>query len=277
MILPGGGASGSRAFVPGTGSTSAPTEEVEEDLGHDDFTIPIATLAALPPPPLCTSAASAANTDQDLIGHAISTTATAIGSLSVPAPLGGGPIVVSNARRQSTPAHHSPTSVLSTPFSQTVSTPSTGGGRAKRPIESISANNAPQAGSMNPPASVSSARKSKRSRNSSNQATAGSTDSTSIALHAVDSSIRHLSDSLSANFVDPFKAIVDAVKTTQSLTSMQLISQEHENVFLAVIERRPAVAVIFNTYTTDEKRVGWITKVFADEQKVLAEGQSGLL
>ena len=74
-IFSNGGALGSRAFTPGTSSTSVPlnsTEDAEED-SRDDFTIPLATLAALP---------DAAN--HQLIGHAISMTATAINSLSMP-------------------------------------------------------------------------------------------------------------------------------------------------------------------------------------------------
>lgn len=175
--------------------------------------------------------------------------------------------------RQSTPTmHHSPTRISPPPFTPTT-TPAPTSNRSKRAFESVSAND--NLGSVNPPASsASSARKSKRSRNSSNKAAAGSTDSTTIALHAVDSSIRHLSDSLSANFVDPLKALTDAVTTTQRLTAMNLVPQAHEDAFLAVIEQRPAVAVIFNALENDEKRAGRIAKVFADE--MAKQGQKSL-
>ena len=196
-IFPNGGASGSRAFIPGTSSTLVPlnpTEDAKED-SCDDFTIPLATLAALP---------DAAN--HQLIGHAISTTTTAINSLSMPTMPPG-------------------------PLMQTTTAPLSGNRASKHQFESVSVNDAPQSASgLGVPVS-SSTHRSKRSWNSSNQAVTGSSmDSTSIVLHVVDSSIQHLNNSIESKWVDPLKALEIAASTAQELGVTGLIRSEERRV-----------------------------------------------
>ena len=92
-------------------------------------------------------------------------------------------------------------------------------------------------------------------------------DLTSIALHAVDSSIQHLNDSIESKWVDLLKALEIAASTAQELGVTGLISKKQEHYFLTILENCPGLAVIFNGCITDEKCVAWIKQVYNEHME----------
>ncbi|KAG8215853.1 hypothetical protein J3R82DRAFT_7799 [Butyriboletus roseoflavus] len=86
---------------------------------------------------------------------------------------------------------------------------------------------------------------------SSDKAVASSShkNMTSVALHAVDSSIQHLSDTFNNNFIDPLKSTVSATSLLYSHTGM---SDEHQHFLTMQMTLNPTITVVLYTSLSDD-------------------------
>lgn len=187
--------------------------------------------------------ASAAS--EALVVHAISSTATAISSFTQTT----SPLSNNSLSRQ---------------------VPTSSGSR-KRPLSAVSPDETDQSLLFSPadppPSTISSpqpsVRTTKRSRHSSSivepATSGGRKNTTSIALHAVDSSIRHLGDSLSNNFLDPLRSVQSAVTLLYSIAGL---SSEHKRFMTMHLTKDPAAAIVLTSLPNDDARLSYITDLY---------------
>jgi hypothetical protein len=112
----------------------------------------------------------------------------------------------------------------------------------------------------------------KRSRTSAQAGTTRQSQSnmTSVALHAVDSSIRHLSDSIASSLLDPYVTVRDA---TQMLYSQATMPQHHRHFMISHFSRNPVTAVTFTSLPDDNTRLLFVGDLY-DEYGPSAAGPS---
>jgi hypothetical protein len=188
---------------------------------------------------------TASGANEVLIIHAISSTATAINSFTAA-------FLLSN----NSLSHQFPT--LS--------------GSRKRPLSAVSPDETDQsllfspAGPLSstilsPQSSVHTTKHSCHSSSVVEPATSsGRKNTTSIALHAVDSSIRHLGDSLSNNFLDPLRSVQSAVTLLYRVAGL---SSEHRRFMTMHLTKDPAVAVVFISLPNDDARLSYIADLYS--------------
>lgn len=96
----------------------------------------------------------------------------------------------------------------------------------------------------------------KRSRTSKQATATGSKQNIlGLAIHAVDSTIRHLDDSIVNKFVDPLKCIQDA---TQMIYKHPTISAIHRRLMLKQFSANTAIAATFISLPDDDARATYV-------------------
>jgi hypothetical protein len=88
----------------------------------------------------------------------------------------------------------------------------------------------------------------------------GRKNTTSVALHAVDSSIRHLGDSLSNNFLNPLRSVQSAVTLLYRVAGL---SSEHKQFITMHLTKDPAAAVVFISLPNDDTRLSYIADLYS--------------
>jgi len=231
-IFPEGGATGAQAFHGATTMSALPST-TSDAAGHES-NHPESIAATL-------GSSNIVNIDPQLIDNAITSTTTVINSLA--------------------PSISSSSSELIQSSSNTRSS------SRKRPLSSLSPDESGTSGNsllfspMQPPistASTTSFRSSgKHSRTSGGRgATSGvKKDTTTIALHAVDSSIRLLHDLITKQFVDPLKCVQDALKLLSQLPD------EYRRFMRLQFTLNPATAVTYLS-TPEVERLDYVTDLY---------------
>jgi hypothetical protein len=104
---------------------------------------------------------------------------------------------------------------------------------------------------------------SKCSRTSAQAKTTKQSNTTTVALHAVDSSIRHLSDSIASTLLDPLVVVGNATKALYSIPEMPA---EHWR-FMTKYFSQPTTscaAVIFTSLPNDDARLVFVSDLYAE-------------
>lgn len=104
---------------------------------------------------------------------------------------------------------------------------------------------------------------SKRTRTSAQAKTTRQSNTTSVALHAVDSSIRHLSDSITSSLLDPLVVVSNATKI---LYSMPTMPAEHRRFMTKYLSQpgTSCAAVTFTSLPDDNARLVFVSDLYAD-------------
>jgi hypothetical protein len=263
ILFPTGTHSGFAAYRGASGggtSNTQPKDTVDEDgieeasdmgPGGDPMALPSVGMNSLP-----TAAAQLSTIDEALVARAITSTATALNSLvahppSMNLPVSAPKVPTSSASRKRPASMLLPdetdNSIL---FSAAGPPPST--------VSSAAPSAAPSAALSAAP----SVHVKKRSRPSSSvQAVSGgnSKTTTSVALHAVDSSIRRLNDSISSNYLDPLVSIRDAIGLLCKHPGMP---SEYQRYMITQFSSNPTVAVVYMSLPDDARRLDYATDLY---------------
>jgi hypothetical protein len=255
ILFPTGTHSGFAAYRGASGggtSNTQPKDTVDEDgieeasdmgPGGNPMALPSVGMNSLP-----TAATQLSTIDEALVARAITSTATALNSLvahppSMNLPVSAPKVPTSSASRKR------PASMLS-PDETDNSILFSAAGPPSSTVSSAAPSAAP------------SVHVKKRSRPSSSvQAVSGgnSKTTTSVALHAVNSSIRHLNDSISSNYLDPLVSIRDAIGLLCKHPGMP---SEYQRYMITQFSSNPTVAVVYMSLPDDARRLDYATDLY---------------